>query len=247
MSVSRDPFEKFAIYYDLMTGSHLWRREFFKNLIEKYRFSEVLDCACGTGSDLIALRSLGLDVTGSDISKAMLNMARKKLVSKKVDISLRLLDFRSLHRKFSGRFDAVFCLATSLPQLPDEKQVSRALRSMKQVLKKKGCLILSQGMTDRQYRLRSRIFPLVNEPDFSRLMVIDYGQSRWQVQIIDLIHTRSKSDSRIFKIDYLKILKDDYIRLLRQTGFTEIRFYGSHKLDRYSKEKSDILIVIARK
>ena len=63
-----DPFETFAAIYDKMPRDEPRIAGFFRTLIEKHSVRSVLDCACGTGSDLVTLHSLCPHVSGSDIS-----------------------------------------------------------------------------------------------------------------------------------------------------------------------------------
>jgi SAM-dependent methyltransferase len=177
----------------------------------------------------------------------MLNIARQKIKSRRLDIPLYRFDFRRLPKKFKGQFDAVFCLTTSLPQLSDIRQATKALASIKSVIKKNGILVISQGMTDKQYKLKPRFIPISYESDISRIMVIDYGDNNWQAHIIDLRHGGNNLNIKVFAFDYLKLLKKDYQGLLRKTGFKEIRFYGNYALEKYQIAKSDRLIIIARK
>jgi ubiquinone/menaquinone biosynthesis C-methylase UbiE len=46
----------------------------------------VLGCACGTGRDLAFFHSLGLEVSGSDISESMLDVARANLSTRGIDV-----------------------------------------------------------------------------------------------------------------------------------------------------------------
>ena len=46
-----------------------------KSILKKYRMQSALDAACGSGSFSIALKQLGGDVVGTDISQAMLDKA----------------------------------------------------------------------------------------------------------------------------------------------------------------------------
>ena len=78
MAIS-DPYEDFADRYDWMNLQDPVRKEFFRQLFEKHSVSDVLDCACGTGTDLIMFHSLGREVVGSDLSNAMLRQAQKRL------------------------------------------------------------------------------------------------------------------------------------------------------------------------
>ena len=239
-----DPFQEFAKHYDRMVRENPAREEFFRSLFRKHQVGTVLDCACGTGNDLLMVRSFGLQVHGSDISAPMLAEAQKKLKDRGIDAPLKQIDFRELPDHYDLRFDAVLCLTTSLPQLLDEQEIVRALKSMHQVLKPRGLLVLTQGLTDDQLRSQVRFAPAINDPDFSRIMVVDYYDEEYEVNILDLKHTLKERRFDVFSIRYRILLRDDYERLLRQTGFTTIEYYGDWDFMPYDTKGSEHLIVV---
>ena len=242
-----DPFKSFAEHYDAFGRDDPALLEFFRCLVEKYDLKSVLDCACGTGDDIILLHSLGLDVTGSDISSAMLQMAQKKLSAHNMDTPLVRVDFRYLHENFNREFDAVFCMSTSLPQLREEQEIIKALNSMRSIIRPAGILVLSQGMSDRQYNFRHRFIPVINTPEFSRIMVIDYFEYEWEVHVLDVIHTQENCDFKSSRFRYRTMLCDDYEKLLGEAGFSSLDFLGNPQFDPYDKNTSGQLIVIAEK
>ena len=168
-----DPYLSFAARYDAFRTDAPERRAFFERLFDRYHVRRVLDCACGTGDDLLLFRSLGLAVVGSDLSDAMLALAETKLAAAEAEIPLVRADFRELPEQFADSFDAVVCLSTSLPHLLDGAKILRALASMRHVLREDGILVLDQGMTDRQWGEKPRFMPVVNTAELCRLMAID--------------------------------------------------------------------------
>ena len=89
----------------------------------------MLDCACGTGHDLVLFHSLGCEVVGSDISESMLAQAHKNLAERGVKVPLHQVDYRELPQHFNRPFDAVVCLSSSILHMPNESEVLRAFRS----------------------------------------------------------------------------------------------------------------------
>jgi glycine/sarcosine N-methyltransferase len=243
-SFMEDPFIEFAEHYDRMVEENRARTDFFRTLFQEHGVASVLDCACGTGNDLIMAHSLGVEVYGSDVSEPMLDQARKKLSHHGYDIPLKNIDFRDLSKQYSKRFDAVLCLTTSLPQLLDEGEIVRALKSMRQVLTPKGMLVLTQGLTDGQLQSQVRFAPAVNDPDFSRIMVVDYYDEVYDVNILDLTHTPHNNDFKVYSVRYRILLQDDYEKLLKLAGFSRTAYYGDWDFRPYDKEDSEILIVL---
>lgn len=248
--MANDAYESFASRYDLFFGKleelDPHKAKFYRKLFADNRVESVLDCACGTGRDLILFHSLGCEVIGSDISEAMLKQAHDNLSKLGLNIPLMKADYRELPQRFKRKFDAVMCLSTAIGEMPDETEVIRAFRSMYEVLNRGGILVLTQGITDKQWAEKPRFLPMVNTRDFSRVCVIDYLDKGARYNILDLFHTEEVTDFKVWSIDYLQILlRNHFDRLLRAVGFKTIEFYSTYSFDRYDIESSNRLIVVA--
>jgi ubiquinone/menaquinone biosynthesis C-methylase UbiE len=125
-----DPYTGFAKRYDWMKGQSPDRDLFFRKLFENHKVSKVLDCACGTGHDLILFHSIGCNVYGSDVSGAMLSQAHKNIAEAKVDIPVKKVDYRDLKKHYDSIFDAVVCLSNSINEPLGDAETLRALCSM---------------------------------------------------------------------------------------------------------------------
>jgi glycine/sarcosine N-methyltransferase len=250
--MTSDLYEGFAERYDLFFGRFGEHDsvviEFFRKLFAENRVRSVLDCACGTGQDIPLFHSLGCEVFGSDISESMLAQARKNLTECSVKMSLQKVDYRELSQHFDRQFDAVVCLATSILHMPNEVEVLRAFRSMREVLREGGILVLTQGTTDKKWKEKPRFILAVNRKDFSRLFVIDYLDRGARYNVLDIFHSEECSDFKVWSTDYpLILLKDDQERLLKASGFGEVDFYGTYRFGPYDRETSDLLIAVAHK
>lgn len=101
--------------------------------------SRVLDIGCGVGSVDLYLVSLGNQVTGIDISKKAIDMAKKSSKILKLDehVIFNVIDFPKNIPK--GVFDVVIC-SEILEHLIDD---NGAILAIKKLLKPKGILIAS--------------------------------------------------------------------------------------------------------
>ena len=111
-----DPYKDFAERYDWMKLKNLDRDEFFRSLFKKHGVKNVLDCACGTGHELILFNSFGCAVQGSDLSDSMLEKAQKNLSEANLKIPLKKIDFRYLDEHYESQFDAVVCLTSAIAE-----------------------------------------------------------------------------------------------------------------------------------
>lgn len=250
--MTKDPYRDFAERYDLFHGEFGEHKQnyrvFFQKVFIENKVHSVLDCACGTGHDLHLFYSLGCEVVGSDISSSMITRARKNLKGIGAGIPVHKVDYRALHKHFKRKFDAVVCLASSILQMSDKKEVIKAFLSMRRVLRDDGLLILTQGTTDKQWQKKPRFILSSSKKDSSRLFVIDYRDRGARYHILDILHDKQKPQLKVWCVDYDQmLLKDDYAKLLQLAGYRKIRFYGSYNFEPYSKKESDLLICVAYK
>lgn len=103
------------------------------------RGAKVFDLCCGMGRHSLALQGLGFQVTGMDLSEALLREARKK--DKQQKIQWLQGDMREVPLP-SGNFDAVVNLFTSFGYFNEDDQNRKVLQEMERVLKPGGKFII---------------------------------------------------------------------------------------------------------
>lgn len=247
MKTSEDTYKEFAERYDWMKRDNPAREQFFRRLFAKHRVRKVLDCACGTGHDLIMFHSLDCQVRGSDLSESMLTQARKNLAEAALDVPVVRADFRRLPDFFDTDFDAVVCLTNSINEVLTDAGTSQALRSMRSVLRAGGILVFDQGQTDASMRRPPKFDLIANNRDWTRFFLMEYAANVMTVNIFDFVHTE---DTSAFKHAAVRVrirLQDSWSQLLREAGFSSFEFLGDWNCTPYSKETSQRLIAVARK
>jgi ubiquinone/menaquinone biosynthesis C-methylase UbiE len=244
--MAQDPYHYLAERYDWMSRRDPLRESFFQRLFNQHGVQAVLDCACGTGSDLALFARLGCQVWGSDLSAAMLAQAEKRLARENLAIPLCQADFRHLPEHFDPDFGAVVCLSNAINEILDDAQVVAALGSMRAVLRPGGILVLDQGQTDASMTDPPRLVPVVNERDFSRLFAIDYSGDVMDVHICDFVHTEEVTGFHRNTVRLRVRLQDDWLALLQEAGFARVEFFGDWQFTPYTKTKSQRLIVTAQ-
>jgi SAM-dependent methyltransferase len=119
----------------------------------------VLDCACGIGSDAMALARRGFAVTATDGSPAM--AAEARLRSERLGIAMTVAhsQWQNLPQLTAGPFELVLCLGNSLVHAGSRSNRVAALDGMKKVLGPKGVLIVDSRNWELLYKSRPRIVP----------------------------------------------------------------------------------------
>jgi SAM-dependent methyltransferase len=176
-------YEQFGEFYDDAMGD---RRPAAKQVMEliqaaKPEARNVLELGCGTGSILKYLQD-AYEVSGLDISRKMLSVARKKVPRSKL-FRQDMVDFQ-----IDARFDVIFCVFDSINHVrrfSDWKKVFAAVRCH---LLPGGCFIFDIN-TQRKLKRHIAEPPWVHR--FGRnLLIIDVtalpsGGSNWNVKVFE--------------------------------------------------------------
>ncbi|MFE6051289.1 class I SAM-dependent methyltransferase [Kitasatospora sp. NPDC056446] len=128
------------------------------------RAAEVLDCACGIGTQAVGLAGHGHRVTGTDISPVAAGRAATEAARRGLDLPTAAADMRRLPFP-DDRFDVVVCADNALPHLLTAEDVLAALGEMHRVLRPGGLLLLTTRPYDELRRTRpSSTTPQTSEP-----------------------------------------------------------------------------------
>ena len=99
----------------------------------------LVDLACGTGNVTLQFSKLGYEVSGVDVSAAMVAVARGKAASIESPVTFSTGDLRRLDG--FGPFDAATCLYDSFNYLMTAEDVGAALESVAGILKRDGVFV----------------------------------------------------------------------------------------------------------
>lgn len=105
--------------------------------------ANILDCACGIGTQAIGLASLGYSVTASDISEGELAEAKQRAADNHVKIRFEHADFCALSETFSEPFDLVICMDNALPHMLSNRALEAAIKSITKQLVTGGMFVAS--------------------------------------------------------------------------------------------------------
>jgi SAM-dependent methyltransferase len=148
--------------------------------------ADVLDCACGIGTQAIGLARLGYRVRGTDVSPGAVERARAEAARARVELAVQQADFRDLSA-VPGVYDAVLCCDNALPHLLSPPEVVAALRAMRGKLRPAGLLVVT---------LRDFDAALAARPPLAPPLVLDGPPRRVVVRLHDWHATEPWYDVR---------------------------------------------------
>jgi len=144
-------------------------REYFGD-----RVQQLLDAACGIGTQCIGLAQLGFEVTASDISPGELDRARLEAEKRNLRIEFKVADMRNLSPAFQKKFDLVIACDNAIPHLLSDEEIMKAFWEFYQCTTPEGgCLITVRDYANME-RSGQRIYPrTVHETDEGKLLMFD--------------------------------------------------------------------------
>lgn len=144
MDIIQTFYDNLASEYDKLFLD--WESETFEQaqilskLFENNGFdksAQILDCACGIGTQSIGIARLGYNVTASDISDGELKEAKLRADKANVKIRFEKADFRDLSKVFEEKFDIIIAMDNALPHMLSCEDLEKAVKSI--------CLRLKEG------------------------------------------------------------------------------------------------------
>ena len=206
--------------------------------------ANILDCACGIGTQAIGLAALGYSVTASDISDGELAEARVRAADNHVSIRFEHADFCALSETFSETFDLVICMDNALPHMLSAQALEAAVRSITNQLTPGGMFVASIRDYDALLATKPTYSPpYIQKTDKGQRVsfqtwVWDDNHYKLTQYIIDDQETLQVSK---FDCEYRAPLREELTRLLTACGCSLVKWKFPEETGFYQP------IVIAKK
>lgn len=236
-----NPKEYLYFYHRWLNSERLQKEiDFLVKYTHLDRPLKILDLACGHGRHANAIAGLGHDVTGIDITKGFLTLAKKEARSLGIKVDYRHDDMRNLDYK--NAFDRIYVLFTAIGYF-DDKENEQVFQKIFKALKPGGIFCFDSHNRDvfMTYHLPSTVIEregnwMIDQHEFNTMT----GRCRTKRAII------MNQATKKFEYSIRFYNPTEIINLFKRIGFSSIVFYGGwdgNELDSHSKR----LIVVAKK
>ena len=189
--------------------------------------AQVLDCACGIGTQAIGLAGLGYHVTGSDISSIELSEARKRAVENRVEIRFERADFCALSEVFPETFDIIVCMDNALPHMLSGDALASAVASITSRLGEGGLFVASV----RDYDALLTEKPPYSPPYIHRTengQRVSFQTWNWEGDHYKLIQYIIDDEKTLsvskFECEYRATRRAEITELLQSNGCSEVNW-----------------------
>lgn len=200
----------------------------------------MLDIACGKGRHSKALFDAGFDVTGIDLSPASIEAASTMQTN---GLSFSCHDMRETFK--ANYFDYAFNFFTSFGYFDTHEEHQLAISAMAANLKESGTLVidyLNVGIVEEN----------VDQEAVSQIDDLIFHTKKWQddlflfkeIRVVDVV---SKEVLGVFEERVRKYGLTDFTLFMQKAGLEMIATFGDYQLGSYHMERSDRLIMVAKK
>lgn len=186
---------------------------------------DVLDVACGIGTQSIGLAAQGFNVTGSDLSPQSIERARVEARSRGLDIKFSVCDMLQIEAHHHADFDVVICADNALPHLLSDQQILLALRGMYSRLRPGGALIITMRDYDKVERGKGLVHPYgIRESAGSRYLVWqvwDFEDDQYDLSmyLVEDNLRDSRATTHVLRTRYYAISPANVLALMAEAGF----------------------------
>jgi len=187
--------------------------------------AQILDCACGIGTQAIGLAALGYNVTASDISDGELSEARRRALESNVKVCFEHADFRTLSKTFSQQFNIIIAMDNALPHMLTKGDLEAAVESITNQMVVGGMFVAS---------IRDYDALVMNKPPYSPPYIhkTEKGQ-RVSFQTWDwdgdnyklvqyIIDDEENTQISKFECEYRAVLREELTNLLIYNGCSSV-------------------------
>lgn len=243
-----------ADIYDLFENDERFNayKRHWERVLRDTGVRSLLDVSIGSGCVTLPLTELGVELSGSDLSGAMLDNCRKKAERLGYRPTLHQSDFRDLQCWSGQKFDCVASTGNSLPYVSNG-EVPDVLARMDSLVAEGGYLYLDTRNWDRILRERQRFY--LYNPFFDGETRVNLVQA-WDYaadgsMTFNLLYTFER-DNRIFQKE---IFEEHYHPLprrllldkLAELGYRDVRQFCFPAFLEQDAENAEWYCILAKK
>ena len=187
----------------------------------------VLDVCCGTGTVAELLHDEGLEMTGIDLSPAMIQRARAKAAEKEKPIRYEVADATSFD--LGVQFDAAYSFFDSLNYITTAEGLERAIQQIANHVKPGGSFVFDLNTT---YAFEEELFTQSNLSKNAKVRYLWEGDWNPWTKIITVNMKFWHGDDEYHEVHVQRAHSEAEVRLfLNEAGFEDVRMYNSYTLD----------------
>lgn len=209
----------------------------------------VLEVACGTGRITLPIARDGVDVTGLDVSRPMLDQARRHAAAGGLNVEWIEQDCRDMD--LTRRFGLIFSATNAMQHLLDFESACAFLRSVRRLLAPGGQLILDvfnpnlAKLARPTTRYLHKTIATSDGPDI-RVEVASEYRANTQILHFDLFYFRSEQLIRTKRVNMRCYFPEELLGLCRCHGLEIVSRFGSYDEGPFTSDSPKQILICKR-
>jgi len=236
-----------SLVYDDLFPVSPEQRALFVSLMDDGGVRSVVDCGCGTGSQLQPFAVAGLSCFGYEPDPSLVAIARRKLAAYP-KTRVETGSFGDMPGNVPFPSDLLMCLGNSLVHVPQD-EASRFFVDAAAALSRSGTLLLQILNYERLLREGVTELPMIRASEGT----VEFRRKyEWEgdrkVLFRTSLRVAGEDEPRIARneIPLYPVYAEELWGMLSNAGFGNIRFYGDFARSEFSTG-SEALVCLARK
>lgn len=254
--MSLKPNDSFDIYsdgrfFDLETADYLYDIPFYLEQAKSHG-GPILELACGTGRITIPLAQEGFEITGLDISQAMLEQARLKADRAGVKVQWLEGDCRSYN--LDRRFKLVFFPFNAMAHIHDLESQEELFERIHEHLEANGRFVFDWFNPNLEILMRdpSRRYPgfRYDDPDGAGKVIVTENNvydSATQINHIKWYYKIGSAEEVVRELNMRILFPKELDALLHYNGFEIEAKYGDFDMSAFESSSRHQVLVCRRR
>src|ERR1051326_759801 len=246
---------RYAELYDLFYADKAYAHEtrFVDECIREFNSGargDILELACGTGRHAIEFEKLGYNVTATDRSGDMLEIARERARGKNVHLVVTDMEQLDLLKK---NFDAAVCFFDSIGYLKTDEAIAAGLTRVGNHLRENALFIFefwhAPAMLNGYSPLRVRHWKSDNS-DITRTSETTLDRKNRLAEVVYTIEERQRDGSgRTFRESHVNrfFTINEMEALLSRSEFSPVRFFAGFSKTEPVTDSAWHIVAVTRK
>lgn len=245
-----DFYAQFAADYDAVVDADARAAAigaFVDRLAGEGKVQSAIDVACGNGAYALALAARGARVVGVDLSEAMIEQARRRAAAEGAAVEWRVAPMQEIASHAAGPFDAVLCMGNSLPHVLTDDQLAQTLAGFSQIVSDDGVVIVHLLNYARVLARQERVVGVTRHGDTEYVRFYDFLAESVRFNVLEIRWSDGQPDHRLTSTLLRPYPAEQLVTALAAAGLGRVDLFGDLQFNAFDRDRSDVLVVVARK
>lgn len=192
------------------------------------RVHDVLDAACGVGTQAIGLAQLGYNVTACDISPAAVARAQAEASRRGLSVTFSVADMREVSAQHDRPFDLIIACDNAVPHLLSDGEIGLAFRELYRCTTPGGGCLLSVRDYAAEEIGGTKVVPYgIRKAADRRYVLVQVWEFDGPVYELSLYVVEDRGDAevtvQVMRTKYYAVSTGRLIELMGEAGYSGVR------------------------